>query len=140
MAQAVRTPLPEGFRYLPDFLSPDEECALVDRIDWLTFGRLEMHGMVANRRVVHFDWQFGYESWSLSPSPPVPDWILPLRERVAALLGTPATRIEELLISRYDPAQASAGIRMRRCSIPMWWAYPSLGPVGSDFGAGGGTP
>src|SRR5215212_8255680 len=101
MARTVPAPLPAGFRYLPDFLSAEEERVLVKRIARLAFETVEMRGMVAKRRVLHYGWQYGYESWALSPGLTIPDWLLPLRERVAALLGVPAVKIEEALVSRY---------------------------------------
>ena len=44
-----------------------------------------MRGQVARRRTAHFGWVYGYESWRITPGPPLPEFLLPLRARVAAL-------------------------------------------------------
>jgi len=99
MAQPVRIALPEGFHYLPDFLSTIEERALLEQMERLSFRAVEMRGMVAKRRVSRFGWLYGYESWDVTPGPPVPDRIMPLRDRVAALIGVPAAQVEQTLVS-----------------------------------------
>ena len=45
--------LPQGFRYVDDFITPDEEAALARRIGNVEFSAFEMRGVVARRRVVH---------------------------------------------------------------------------------------
>jgi alkylated DNA repair dioxygenase AlkB len=111
-----RTEPPQGFAYLPDFLSASEEAALLRRIEGLSFNEVRMHGVVAKRRVLHYGWRYGYESWQLTPAPPVPDWLLPVRERVAGLLDVAIDRLEEVLISQYP---AGAGIGWHR-DAPMF--------------------
>jgi alkylated DNA repair dioxygenase AlkB len=100
--------LPEGLRYLPDFLSEQEERVLVDELSRLHFRELHMHGVVARRTVVHYGWDYGYESWQLTPAPPVPPFLEPLRDRCAAIAGLDPSEIEEALVSRYPPG-ASIG-------------------------------
>jgi DNA oxidative demethylase len=116
MIKNQSTGLPEGFLYLPDFLSVGEERALLDRIDGLTFRTVEMHGMVAKRKVLHFGWLYGYESWKITRGEPIADWLLPLRERAAILMEESAESIEEVLISQYAPG---AGIGWHR-DAPMF--------------------
>lgn len=112
-------PVPEGFRYLPDWISLAEEQELLAHIAALSFAEVRMHGVVAKRRVVHFGWDYGYESWKISPTDPIPAWLMPLRERAAALIETPPTGLEEVLVSRYEPG---AGIGWHRDA-------PMFGPV-----------
>ena len=108
--------LPEGFHYRPHFLSLEEERAILDRMDTLPFGAVEMHGIVAKRRVLHFGWRYGYQSWAITPGETIPDWLLPLRERAAALMEVTAETIEEILLSQYPPG---AGIGWHR-DAPMF--------------------
>ncbi|MCC2642215.1 MAG: tobX [Nitrospira sp.] len=75
-----------------------------------------MHGVVAKRRVLHFGWLYGYESWQLTAGLPVPDWLLPLRDRVGALIGVPSIQLEEVLVTQYPPG---AGIGWHR-DAPMF--------------------
>src|SRR5919107_3497785 len=103
MIKNLFTGLPEGFHYLPDFLSVGEERALLERIDGLTFRTVEMGGRVAKRKVLHFGWLYGYESWKITRGEPIADWLLPLRELAAILMEESAESIEEVLISQYPP-------------------------------------
>lgn len=116
MVKAISAGLPEGFEYLPDFLSVAEERAMLYRLDKSKFGIVEMRGMVAKRKVLHFGWMYGYESWRLTRGEPIADWLLPLRERAAAFMQASAENIQEVLISQYAPG---AGIGWHR-DAPMF--------------------
>ena len=100
--------LPEGLSYLPGFLSEEEERALVDELSRLDYREIHMHGVVARRTVLHYGWDYGYESWRLTPAPPVPGFLEPVRARCAAAAGLAPAALEDLLISRYPPG-ASIG-------------------------------
>jgi alkylated DNA repair dioxygenase AlkB len=102
------TEAPEGLRYLPDFVSEDEERALVEEISRLPFREIHMHGVVAKRTTAHYGWDYGYESWKLTPAPPVPPFLEAVRDRCAAAAGLEPAALEELLVSRYPPG-ASIG-------------------------------
>lgn len=127
MARKEEGPLPEGLRYLPGFLAEDDERALLQHLSALAFGEVRMHGVTARRRTLHFGWDYGYSSWRIAPTVPVPDWLLPLRERVAALIQQPAVALEEVLLSEYPEG---AGIGWHRDA-------PMFGPavVGISLGA-----
>ena len=118
MAHQTTNRQPEGLRYLPDFVLPEEERALVAQIQGLSFSDVKMHGVVAKRRTVHFGWLYGYESWQLTPGPPIPDFLGPWRRRAAELMRTQAYRIEEVLITEYAEG---AGIGWHR-DAPMFGA------------------
>jgi len=91
---------------LPDWLTSEEEADLLTHIRCLPFSDVRMHGVVAKRRVVHFGWDYDYESWRIRSTEPVPEWLLPLRERAAALIAVPSLLFEEVFVSRYDPGAA----------------------------------
>jgi DNA oxidative demethylase len=107
---------PEGFHYHSDFLSVADERALIDHIMSLEFSEVRMHGVVAKRRVAHFGWIYGYESWRLTRGPQVPAFLLPWRERSAPLLGREPTDLSEVLVTEYPPG---AGIGWHR-DAPMF--------------------
>jgi hypothetical protein len=54
---------PTGFVYIPDWISQAEEDELLRNICSLSFDEVQMHGVVAKRQVVHFGWDYGYETW-----------------------------------------------------------------------------
>ena len=99
---------PAGFLYYPEILRADEEMALVDRVRDIEFSQVQMRGQIARRRTAHFGWVYGYESWRITPGPPLPEFLLPLRERVAGLAGVDAAALAEVLINEY-PAGAAIG-------------------------------
>jgi hypothetical protein len=68
---------PPGFHYLPDWITVEEENALLSQIERLSFSEVRMHGVTAKRRVVHFGWDYGYDSWTIEPTEPIPDWMMP---------------------------------------------------------------
>jgi len=107
---------PEGFHYYPDFLSAADERALIEQISTLEFSAVRMHGITAKRRVAHFGWIYGYESWRLTRGPQVPDFLLPLRERAAHLLDHEPKDLSEVLVTEYPPG---AGIGWHR-DAPMF--------------------
>lgn len=67
-----------------------------------------MRGQVARRRTAHFGWIYGYESWRIVPGPPLPEALLPLRERIAALAALDAAQLQEVLVTEY-PVGAGIG-------------------------------
>lgn len=88
-------------------------------IESLLFLDVRMHGVTAKRKVVHFGWDYGYDSWTISPTDPIPEWLLPLRTRTAGIMHVPAKAIQEVLVTRYEPG---AGIGWHRDA-------PMFGPI-----------
>jgi alkylated DNA repair dioxygenase AlkB len=102
-ARAVATP-PTGFVYEPAFLSPAEEEALLARFDELEFEEIVMKGVVARRTAVRFGYGYDYDRRTAVPgAAPFPDWLLPVRDRGAALAGIPGDGLVQALIQRYPP-------------------------------------
>jgi len=102
---------PEGLLYLPGFVSETEEQQLLAAMEQVAFREVQMRGQVARRTTAHFGWDYGYESWALTPAPPIPPFLLPLRARCAQVADLPPEGLEEVLLSRYPPG---AGIGWHR--------------------------
>ena len=111
--------LPEGFAYHPDWITPEEESILLGHIEGLRFSEVRMQGVTAKRKVVHFGWNYAYDSWTISPADPIPEWLFMLRARTAVVLGAVPDAVEEILVTRYEPG---AGIGWHRDA-------PMFGPV-----------
>jgi alkylated DNA repair dioxygenase AlkB len=99
-------PLPEGFRYRPEFLRPDEERDLVRHIAALPLKPFEFHGFTGNRRVVSFGWRYDFNERDLLQADDMPPFLLPLRERAAGLAGLPPTAYQHALVTEYAPGAA----------------------------------
>ncbi|WP_129791601.1 alpha-ketoglutarate-dependent dioxygenase AlkB [Sphingosinicella sp. CPCC 101087] len=92
---------PEGLAYRPDFLTLEEERTIVARLEALPFKPFEFQGFVGKRRTVSFGWNYRFDGSGLAPTDPMPDWLLPLRERAAAFAGIGAAAIEHALLIEY---------------------------------------
>ncbi|HZZ60632.1 MAG TPA: alpha-ketoglutarate-dependent dioxygenase AlkB [Roseiarcus sp.] len=95
--------LPGGFRYRPDLLSEKDEQALVAEIARLPFRAFEFHGFEGKRRVVSFGWRYDFGDAKLRQTEPIPEFLLPMREKAARFAGIDAAAFEHLLVTQYEP-------------------------------------
>lgn len=94
---------PAGFTYLPNFLSPDEHASLLTMIHTLPFQSFEFQGYTAKRRVVEYGWEYDFSQRKASETQPLPDFLMPLRERVADVCSVSANEFIEAIITEYPP-------------------------------------
>ncbi len=95
--------VPDGLLYRPDFVSVEEERALVAHIERLEFSQVEMRGAIARRRTVHYGWTYGYYARRSEPGPPLPEFLLGLRARAGAWASIDDAAFVEALITEYPP-------------------------------------
>lgn len=113
MSQAAlfAEPLIVGLDYREDFISPDEHSALMQRLEAMELDPFRFHGWLGKRRTQSFGWRYDFDDASFQPTEPIPDWLIPLRDRAAAFAGVAPDEIAHVLIARYDPG---AGIGWHR--------------------------
>jgi len=99
---------PEGFAYRPELITREEEKALLREIGALEFHQMKMRGVVAKRRVIHYGVRYSFETFKASPGPPIPEFLLPLRDLASAFARLDPELLEEALITEYSPG-ASIG-------------------------------
>jgi alkylated DNA repair dioxygenase AlkB len=92
--------LPEGFRYADDFITREEEISLVSCIGRVEFSSFEMRGVVARRRVAFFG--SAYDSRA-APVAAVPDFLLPLRDKLGDWVSVDPADFVMALINEYPP-------------------------------------
>ena len=90
--------VPPGFSYREDFISADEEHELLEAIDTIAFADFEMRGVVARRRVAFFG--HSYDGGAVQP---MPEFLMPCRERIAVWAGLDPGAFSMLLINQYPP-------------------------------------
>lgn len=95
--------VPSGFYYRDAFVPVDEAAALVDAITRLDLSPFELRGFVAKRRVAYFG--ASYDSRDGAP-PPIPGFLKPLRDRIAAWAGITADEFVMALVNEYSPGTA----------------------------------
>jgi alkylated DNA repair dioxygenase AlkB len=96
-------PLPEGLVYADGFLSTDEEDALLGAFATLDFTEARYKAWTARRRVVSYGSRYDFGDNELLDAPPLPPFLMPLRERVAAWVGVAAGDFTDALIAQYPP-------------------------------------
>jgi alkylated DNA repair dioxygenase AlkB len=99
----IEPELPQGFVYKPEIISHSEQQLLVRAIEQLEFTAVKMRDVVAKRRVAHFGRSYEYETAALGSAPPVPEFLLPLRQRVAEFAGRDPEEFAEVLVTDYPP-------------------------------------
>jgi alkylated DNA repair dioxygenase AlkB len=100
--------LPHGLICEPDFLSPAEEASLLAEFERLPFNEAHFQQYTARRRVVRFgegDYpsSYGATAESANPRRPFPEFLQPLRQRVAAWRGLDAADFVHALVTEYRP-------------------------------------
>src|SRR6516162_5336538 len=95
---------PPGFTYAPQFLSVAEEAQLLEVIRTLSFEEAQYKEWRARRRIVSFGGRYDFTHQGLTPGPPIPQFLQPLRARLANWAGIPEQRIRHAMIAEYRPA------------------------------------
>jgi alkylated DNA repair dioxygenase AlkB len=98
-----RPPAPSGLVYQPDFLTAAEEQQVLGVLEAMELHSITMHGRTARRTVRHFGLDYGYESWKLTPTDPLPPDLTWLQERAASLADLDPDQFVQILVSRYPP-------------------------------------
>jgi DNA oxidative demethylase len=97
------TDAPAGLTYCPAFLTPEEEAADLRFMEEVDFRPLEMRGQVARRTVRHYGLSYAYETGELAEGDPLPEPLVPLRERCAELARVRPEELAQTLVTRYPP-------------------------------------
>ena len=100
--------LPQGLLYQPEFVTPEEEAALLCAIAPLPLREAKFREYFAKRRVAHFHADTdtpryddgGVDSFTSRPMPPL---VAALRDKVAGWLGLAAADFVHALVSEYRP-------------------------------------
>ena len=110
-ASLFDAPLIAGLDYRDDFITAAEEAELLTQLDALDLAPFRFHGWLGNRKTQSFGWRYDFDDASFSPAEPLPEWLLPLRDQVAAFSGVSPSDFVHVLVARYDPG---AGIGWHR--------------------------
>jgi len=111
---AAPRPLPEGFAYRPDLISPDEERDLVAWFAGLPFREFEFGPYRGKRRIVSFGWKYDFTERELQKSEEIPQALLPLRQEAAAFAGLAADDLPHALVTEYTPGATIGWHRDKR--------------------------
>ena len=90
---------PAGFTYAPEFLGIAREAQLLEVIRALPFEAAQYKEWRARRRIVSFGGRYDFTEQELTPAPPIPEFLQPLRAQLATWAGIPEERIQPALIA-----------------------------------------
>jgi alkylated DNA repair dioxygenase AlkB len=102
---------PEGLRYQPDFISAQEEAALIGNIRALPLAPFQFGIYEGKRRVVFFGSRYDFTHQRLEAAEELPAWLVPLAGRVERFAALPSGSIKHALCTEYD---VGAGIGWHR--------------------------
>ena len=100
-----------GLAYMPDLLTPAEAAALIGRLGGIDLAPFRFQNWLGKRETASFGWRYDFADASFSPAAPIPDFLLPLRARLARFDGLAPEDFVQALVVRYDPG---AGIGWHR--------------------------
>jgi alkylated DNA repair dioxygenase AlkB len=104
-------PLITGLGYRDDFITADEERELLRRLDEVDLAPFRFQGWIGKRMTQSFGWRYDFDDASFRQADPLPDWLLPLRDKAADFATVTADEFAHVLLARYDPG---AGIGWHR--------------------------
>lgn len=88
----IAQPLPQGFSYFPDFISPEEEISLTRTIERLELHAFTFQGHTAKRKTASF-----------SNDHSIPASFHPLIQKIAAQANLHPVAFKQLLVTEYPP-------------------------------------
>ncbi len=104
-------PGPAGLSQADAIVTPGEERMLIASIDATELSPFRFHQWLGKRLTAYYGWSYDFDDASLTPAEPIPEWLLPARERAARFAGVPPDDLVQALLIRYDPG---AGIGWHR--------------------------
>ena len=102
---------PEGLRYAPEVVAPDEARRLAAAFATLPFEAFDFHGFKGARRIVSYGGRYDFSASRLREAEPLPAFLQPARAAAAAFAGLEPEVLAQALVTEYAPG---AGIGWHR--------------------------
>ena len=142
--EPAATSLPEGLQVRDDFITADEETALIGAIAALPLREARYKGYTARRRIVSYGSRYDFDDNRLQPAAPCAEFLLPLRERAAAWAGVAPEALHNVLVAEYRPGtplgwhrdvpdyELVVGVSLAGAARMRLRPYPPLNPKKAD--------
>ena len=92
-----------GLALADAIVTPSEERALIASIDGVELSPFRFQGWLGKRLTASYGWRYNFDTGSFGPADPIPDWLLPLREKAAGFARLTPDDLVQALVIRYDP-------------------------------------
>lgn len=92
--------------YVSEFVSADEEGALLAHLRALPLQEARYKDYTAKRRTVSYGFDYDFSRNRLDPGPALPEFLSPLRARAAAWLAVKVEDVKHALVTEYRPGTA----------------------------------
>lgn len=92
---------PPGFSYEENFISTEEEFALIELIQKIPLKTFIFHGYEAKRRVTSFGYDYHFTSRSITKGDPIPKEFDSIVTRVAKVMKVSPDKVAEVLVTEY---------------------------------------
>ncbi len=96
-----RLVLPAGFTHQDEFITPEDEAALLEQIAPLPLKESVYRQWTAKRRTLSFGGQYDFAHHELHPAEPIPEFLHPLRLQLARMAGIDAGSFTQASIAEY---------------------------------------
>jgi alkylated DNA repair protein (DNA oxidative demethylase) len=110
-SELFERPALPGLKQAQAIITESEEQALIALIDQAGLSPFRFQGWLGKRLTASFGWRYDLDNASFGPAEPIPDWLLPLRDRAARFAQLSPQDLVQALLIRYDPG---AGIGWHR--------------------------
>jgi alkylated DNA repair dioxygenase AlkB len=104
-------PIVPGLRLVPEAVTRGKERDLEERIDAAPLAPFQFGQWEGKRLTTHYGSGYDFTSHRLAQAPPLPDWLIALRDALAPQVDADPAAFEAALLIRYDPG---AGIGWHR--------------------------
>jgi len=104
-------PLLAGLGYAEALVDAHEEAALIEALAATELAPFRFQGWTGKRLTTSFGWRYDFDDASFAETAPLPDWLLPLRDKAAGFARLEPEALMQSLVTRYDPG---AGIGWHR--------------------------
>jgi alkylated DNA repair protein (DNA oxidative demethylase) len=88
MTDLFGTSVLPGLSVRDDLVTAEEEAALIAAIDSTDLSPFRFQGWTGKRLTASYGWTYDFDTGRMSQGVPLPDWLLPFRDRAANFAGT----------------------------------------------------
>lgn len=110
-ADLFATQILPGLRLSDDFITAQEEAALIARIDEANLSPFRFQQWTGKRLTHSYGWSYDFQTGTFAAADPIPRWLKPVKAQAARFAGLDPAELEQALVIRYDPG---AGIGWHR--------------------------